>query len=121
MEHESDGDTNRWRTWNRHQRIGKSTGSLRNQRIIREHQDYSITKISLNAEKSLRDLRYLSVKKPWANVGVKNLHNNDKKSGFQTKREAHRSYLWLVLFVTASGQTGLDTRSVTRMLVSSGG
>ena len=62
MEHESDGDTNRWRTWNRHQRIGKSTGSLRNQRIIREHQDYSITKISLNAEKSLRDLRYLSVK-----------------------------------------------------------
>ena len=62
MEHEGDCDTNcNWCTWKDPQKIGKRTGRLRNQRIRRDHPDYSITKIGQNTEKSPGDLRRFAV------------------------------------------------------------
>ena len=62
MEHEKDGDTNcNWCTRHSHQRIGKGTGIIRNQRISGNHPDQSITKIGQNTEKGPGDLRRFAV------------------------------------------------------------
>ena len=61
MEHESDGDTNcNWCTLYSHQRIGKGTEELGNNRTIRNHPDYSIIKIDQNTEESPGDLKRLA-------------------------------------------------------------
>ena len=57
--------------------IPKENRGLGNQRISRDHPDYSIIKIAQNTETSSRDLRRLPVtqtpvKKPSAYAGVKN-------------------------------------------------
>ena len=62
MEHESDGDTNcKWNTWNDPQRIVQGIGRVENRWTNRDHQNYSITKIGQNTEKSPGDLRRLAV------------------------------------------------------------
>ena len=67
MEHEGDDDSNcRWYIWNDPKWIGQGSVSLRNQRISRDHPEYSIIKISQNTEKSPEDLSGL------ANIGMKN-------------------------------------------------
>ena len=64
MEHESDGDTNcNWCSCYIHQRIGTETGGFGNKRTSGNHPNYSIIKISQNAEKSPGDLRRLVVEK----------------------------------------------------------
>ena len=59
------------------QSIDTGTRRFINQMKIRDHEDYSITKISQNTEKSLGDLKRLAipqtpVKKTSANVCAKN-------------------------------------------------
>ena len=57
VEHEDDGDTNyNWRTWNEVKRFGKGAGSIGNQRMNRDHPNYSIVKIGQNTQKSPGDL-----------------------------------------------------------------
>ena len=61
-EHESGSYTNcNWCSWYSHQRIDKRIGGLGNERTSRDHPNYSIIKISLNAEKSPGDWRRLDV------------------------------------------------------------
>ena len=61
-EHERDGDTNcNSCTQYRHQRIGKRTRRLGNQKTIGDHPDNNIIKINQNTEKSPGDLRRLAV------------------------------------------------------------
>ena len=62
MEHEGDGDTSyNWCTGNDSQRLGKETRRGGNQKTSRDHQNYSITEIGQNIEKSSGDLSRLAV------------------------------------------------------------
>ncbi len=62
MEHECDGDTNcNLCTWNNPQKLGKETGSRRNQRISGDHPNDSIVGNCQNTKKSPGDLRRLAV------------------------------------------------------------
>ena len=62
VDHESDGDTNcNWDTRYSHQRFGTKTGGLGNKRTSEDHPNYSIIEIGQNTEKSLGDLRRLTV------------------------------------------------------------
>ena len=62
MEYEYDCDINwNWSTWNNSQNISKGTRRLRNERISRDHPDYSAIMIGKNTEKSPGDLRRFAV------------------------------------------------------------
>ena len=62
MEHEGDDDTNcNWCVRYRYQRISKGSRRLGNKRTSGDHQDYSISKISQNTEKSPGDVRRFAV------------------------------------------------------------
>ena len=55
------------------QKLGKGTGRRRNQRISRDHPDFSICIIGQNIEKSPRDVGRLAVsERPLVNAEVKN-------------------------------------------------
>ena len=67
MKHKSDGDTNCNRcVRNNPPSFGQGTRRLRNQKVSRDHRDYSIIKISQNIEKSWADL--LSLKLQWKTI-----------------------------------------------------
>ena len=77
MEHERDDYTNcNWCFWYSRQRISTRSGGHGNYKTSRDHPNYCIIEIGQNTEKSPGDLRVLvtqsPVKKPSANVGVKN-------------------------------------------------
>ena len=62
MEHEGDGDTNHnWCTWNNLQRLSKRMRGVGNQRMSRDHPNYSIVEVGQKTEKSSGDLRRLAV------------------------------------------------------------
>ena len=62
MKHESDVNTNcNWCTGYSHQRIGKRTRGLGNQKTSGDHLNYSIVEIAQNTEKSPGHLRRLAV------------------------------------------------------------
>ena len=61
MEHESYGYTNcNWCSWYGHQMIGTGTRGLGNKRTSGDHQNYWITVINQNTEKSPGELRRLA-------------------------------------------------------------
>ncbi len=62
MEHEGDGDTNRyWRARYDQKEIDKGTRGLGNKWTIGDHSKYGMVEIGQNTEKSLGDLRRLAV------------------------------------------------------------
>ena len=64
MRHEDDGDTScNWCAWNNQQGLGKGTARLGNKKTCGNHPNNSITKVSLNTEKSPGDLTSLAVSK----------------------------------------------------------
>ena len=70
VEHEVDSDMNcSGCSWNDQQRLEKENGKIRSQRKNRNHPDLSIVKIGWNSEKSLGDLRRLTVTQtPWKSI-----------------------------------------------------
>ena len=62
MEHEGNGDTKwNWCALYSHQRIGKWTGRLGDQRTRGDHTNNSIVEIGQNTRKSTGDLKRLAV------------------------------------------------------------
>ena len=62
MEHESDSDINcNWYTQYSHLRIDTETEGLEDNRMSRDHPNYSIIKIGQNTEKCPGDLRRFAV------------------------------------------------------------
>ena len=70
-------------SWESHQKINKETRGLENKRKSEDYQNYCITEIGQNTEKSPGDLRRLAVthsgERPSTNAYMKNSMSNKNK------------------------------------------